>query len=45
MANENEGLHFISATFDIQAILSIPFASDGQIYYNRELELYYYVVT
>lgn len=32
---ENEALHFRSITFDLQAILSVPFASDSQIYYKR----------
>jgi len=43
-AIENEGLHFRSVTFDLQAILSIPFASDSQIYNKRKLNVYNYTI-
>ncbi|KAL4143954.1 hypothetical protein QTP88_006202 [Uroleucon formosanum] len=43
-AIENKGLHFRSVTFDLQAILSIPFASDSQIYYKRKLNVYNFTI-
>lgn len=31
--------NIITATFDIQAVLSVPFAGDAHIYYKRMLSL------
>lgn len=43
-AIENKGLNFRSITFDLQAILSIPFASDNQIYYKQKLNVYNFTI-
>lgn len=34
----------ITATFDLQAVLLIPFAGDSQIYYKRKLSVYNFTV-
>lgn len=43
-AIENKGLNFRLVTFDLQAILSIPFASDSQIYYKSKLNVYNFTI-
>lgn len=34
----------ITATFDLQAVLSVPFAGDAQIYYKRKLSVYNFTI-
>lgn len=34
----------ITITFDLQAVLSIPFAGDSQIYYRRKLNVYNFTI-
>lgn len=34
----------VTATFDLQAVLSVPFAGDAQIYYRRKLSVYNFTV-
>lgn len=43
-AIENKGVNFRSITFDLQAILSLPYAGDSQIYYMRKLSAYNFTI-
>lgn len=38
------GNTFRSITFDLQAILSLPFAGDNQLYYKRKLNVYNFTI-
>jgi len=39
-AIDNKGVNFRSISFDLQAILNLPYAGDSQIYYMRTLSAY-----
>jgi len=43
-AIENKGVNFRSITFDLQAILNLPYAGDSQIYYMRKLSVYNFTI-
>nr|CAH7744923.1 unnamed protein product [Callosobruchus chinensis] len=43
-ATENHGTEFRAITFDLQAILPIPFAGDSQVYYKSHLNVYNFTI-
>lgn len=40
----DNGLTFRTISFDLQAILSLPFAGDNQLYYRRKLNVYNFTI-
>ncbi|CAH2009717.1 unnamed protein product [Acanthoscelides obtectus] len=43
-AVENKGREFRAISFDLQAILPIPFAGDSQVYYKSHLNVYNFTI-
>lgn len=43
-ALQDKGQTFRSISFDLQAVLNIPFAGDSQIYYRRKLSLFNFTI-
>lgn len=43
-AKEDKGIRFRTISFDLQAILSVPFSGDNQIYYRRKLNVYNFTI-
>lgn len=43
-AKDDKGTTFRSISFDLQAILSVPFSSDNQVYYRRKLNVYNFTI-
>lgn len=41
----DHGHTFRAITFDLQAILSVPFAGDNQLYYKRKLNVYNFTIS
>jgi len=40
----DNGLTFRTISFDLQSILSLPFAGDNQLYYRRKLNVYNFTI-